>query len=72
MCAFLETDKILEQEEFWENSTDRSLYRMQLEMEEVLKSKKNRITKELLNIDLEKAYDSVLIEGFLSKLQMAQ
>ena len=55
-----------EQERFREKrSSVRSLYRMQLEIEEVLRTK---TCGALLNIDLEKAFDSVWVDGLLVKL----
>ena len=51
---------------FRENrSPERSLYRMQLEIEEVLKPK---TCGALLEIDLENASDSVWVDGLLVKL----
>ena len=47
-------------------STVRSLHRMQLELEDIQRNKKPAV---LLKRDLEKAFDSVWIDGFLYKLQ---
>ena len=44
-------------------STVRSLYRMQLELEDIQRNKKPAV---LLNIDLEKAFDSVWVDGKVS------
>ena len=56
-----------EQEGFREKrSTVRSLYRMQLESKDFQRKKKPAV---LLNIDLEKAFDSVWIDGLMYKLQ---
>ena len=52
-----------EQEGFREKRrTVRSLYRMQLELDVVQRNKKPAVS---LNIDLEKAFDSVWIDGLL-------
>ena len=67
--TFFTSCKIIEEEQegFREKrSTVRSLYRMQLELEDVQRNKKPAV---LLNIDLEKAFDSVWIDGLLFKLQ---
>ena len=66
---FFTACKIIEEEQegFREKrSTVRSLYRMQLELEDVQRNKKPAA---LLKIDLEKAFDSVWIDGLLYKLQ---
>ena len=66
--TFLEKNplKEREQEGFREKrSSVRSLYRMQLEIEEVQRTK---TCGALLNIDLEKAFDSVWVDGLLLKL----
>ena len=66
--TFFTSCKIIEeeQESFREKrSTVRSLYRMQLELEDV---QKNKIPAVLLNIDLEKAFGSVWLDGLLYKL----
>ena len=56
-----------EQEGFREKKSNvRSFYRMQLELEDIQRNKKPSV---LLNIDLEKALDSVWIDGLLYKLQ---
>ena len=65
---FLENNLLIEEEQegFREKrSSVRSLYRMQLEIEEVLRTK---TCGALLNIDLEKAFDSVWVDGLLLKL----
>ena len=67
--TFFTSCKIIEeeQESFREKrSTVRSLYRRQLELEDVQRNKKPAA---LLNTDLEKAFDSVWIDGLLYKLQ---
>ena len=67
--TFFTSGKIIEEEQegFREKrSTVRSLYRMQLELEDIQRNKKPTV---LLNIDLEKAFDSVWIDGLLYKLQ---
>ena len=67
--TFFTSCKIIEEEQegFREKrSTVRSLYRMQLELEDIQRDKKPAV---LLNIDLEKAFDSVWIDGVLYKLQ---
>ena len=67
---YFETHNILdeEQEGFWTNrSTSRSLYRMHLILEEAKRSKKPTA---LLNIDLEKAFDSIWVQGLLYKLEL--
>ena len=67
--TFFRSGKIIEEEQegFREKrSTVRSLYRMQLELEDIQRNKKPAV---LLNIDLEKAFDSVWIDGLLYKLQ---
>ena len=67
--TFFTSGKIIEEEQegFREKrSTVRSLYRMQLELEDVQRNKKPAVS---LNIDLEKAFDSVWIDGLLYKLQ---
>ena len=66
--SFLERNLLIEEEQegFREKrSSVRSLYRMQLEIEEILKTK---TCAALLNIDLEKAFDSVWVDGLLVKL----
>ena len=56
-----------EQEGFREKrSTVWSLYRMHIEFEDIQRNKKPAV---LLNMDLEKAFDSVWIDGLLYKLQ---
>ena len=56
-----------EQEGFREKrSTVRSLYRMQLQLEDIQRKTKPAV---LLNIDPEKAFDSVRIDGLLYKLR---
>ena len=67
--TFFTSPKLIEEEQegFREKrSTVRSLYRMQLELEDVHRNKKPAV---LLNIDLEKAFDGVWIEGLLYKLE---
>ena len=67
--TFFTSCKLIEEEQegFREKtSTVRSLYRMQLELEDVQRNKKPAA---LLNIDVEKAFDSVWIDGLLYKLQ---
>ena len=67
----LETQNLLEEEQEGfraKRSSVRSLYRLQLEVEEVLQSKK---AAALLNIDLEKAFDSVWNHGLMVKLHEA-
>ena len=67
--TFFTSGEIIEGEEegFREKrSTVRSLYRKQLELEDIQRNKKPAV---LLNIDLEKAFDSVWIDGLLYKLQ---
>ena len=67
--TFFTSGKITEEEQegFREKrSTIRSLYRMQLELEDIQRNKKPAV---LLNLDLEKAFDSVWIDGLLYKLQ---
>ena len=66
--TFFTSRKIIEeeQESFREKiSTVRSLHRMQLELEDFQRNKKPAVS---LNIDLEKAFVSVWIDGFLYKL----
>ena len=56
-----------EQEDFREKrSIVRSLYKMELELEDIQRSKKAAV---LLNIDPEKTFDCVWIDGLLYKLQ---
>ena len=67
--TFFPSSKINEEEQegFREKrSTVRSLYRMRLELEDIKRNKKPAV---LLNIDLEKAFDSVWIDGLLYKHQ---
>ena len=67
--TFFTSCKIIEEEQegFREKrSTVRSLYRMQLELEDVQRNEKPAA---LLKIDLEKAFDSGWIDGLLYKLQ---
>ena len=67
--TFFTSCKIIaeEQEGFREKrSTVRFLYRMQLELIDIQRNKKPAV---LLNIDVEKALDSVWIDGLLYKLQ---
>ena len=67
--TFFTSGKIIEEEQegFREKrSTVQSLYRMQLELEDIQRNKKPAV---LLNIDLEKAFDSVWIDGLVYKLQ---
>ena len=69
LCTFFTSRKIIEveQEGFREKrSTVRSLYRMQLEVEDIQRNVKPAV---LLNTNLEKAFDSVWIDGLLYKLQ---
>ena len=69
MRTFFTSGKIIEeeQEDFREKRvTVRSLYRMQIELEDIQRKKKPAV---LLNIDLEKAFDCVWIDGLLYKLQ---
>ena len=66
--TFFTSCKIIEEEQegFREKrSTVRSLYRMQLELEDIQRNKKPAV---LLNIDLEKAFDSIWIDGLFYKL----
>ena len=68
MRTFSTSGKINEEEQegFREKrSTVRSLYRVQLELEDIQRKK----TGVLLNIDLAKAFDCVWIDGLLYKLQ---
>ena len=67
--TFFTSCKIFEEEQegFREKRiTVRSLYRMQLELEDIQRNKKPAV---LLNIDLEKAFEIVWIDGLLYKLQ---
>ena len=67
--TFFTSCKIIEeeQESFREKrSTVRSLYRMQLDLEDYQRNKKPVV---LLNIDLDKAFDSVWINGLLYRFQ---
>ena len=67
--TFFTSGKIIEEEQegFREKrSTVRSFYRMLLELEDIQRNKKPVV---LLSIDLEKAFDSVWIDGLLYKLQ---
>ena len=67
--TFFKSGKIFEEEQegFREKrSTVRSLYRMQLELEDIQRIEKTAV---LLNIDFEKAFDSGWIDGLLYKLQ---
>ena len=67
--TFFRSSRIIkeEQEGFREKrSTVRSLYRKQLELEDAQRNKKQAV---FLIIDLEKAFDSVWIDGLLYKLQ---
>ena len=67
--TFFTSCKIIEEEQegFREKrSSVRSLYRMQLELEDIQRNKKPAV---LLNIDLEKAFESLWIDGLLYKLQ---
>ena len=67
--TFFTSGKIIEEEQEGfrkKRSTVRSLYRMQIELEDIRRNKKPAV---LLNIDLDEAFDSVWIDGFLYKLQ---
>ena len=69
MRTFFTSGKVNEEEQegFREKrSTVRSWYRMQLELEDIQRNKKPAV---LLNIDLEKAFDSVWIDGLWYKPQ---
>ena len=66
---YLETHKILDEEQEGfrtHRSTTRSLYCMHLVLEEAKRSKKPTA---LLNIDLEKAFDSIWVQGLFFKLE---
>ena len=66
---YFETHNILDEEQEGfrtHRSTTRSLYRMHLVLEEAKRSKKPTA---LLNIDLEKAFDSIWVQGLLYKLE---
>ena len=66
---YLETHNILDEEQEGlrtHRSTTRSLYRMHLVLEEAKSAKKPTA---LLNFDLEKAFDSIWVQGLLYKLE---
>ena len=66
---YFETHNILDEEQEGfrtHRSTIRSLYRMHLVLEEAKRSKNPTA---LLNIDLEKAFDSIWVQGLLYKLE---
>ena len=68
---YFETHNIFDEEQEGfrtHRSTTRSLYRMHLVLEE---AKRSKMPTALLNIDLEKAFDSIWVQGLLYKLESA-